>query len=56
MFYLQPFPRREYTEVDMDKTLQELGLTPSGSLVVQKKEIEQAVSGNPGICREQIML
>lgn len=33
----------------MDRTLQELGLTPSDSLVVQKKEIKQATAGTAGI-------
>ncbi|CAG2244273.1 unnamed protein product [Mytilus edulis] len=42
---IQPFPHREYGECDMDRTLQELGLTPSDSLVVQKKEIKQATAG-----------
>lgn len=41
---IQPFPHREYGEDDMCKTVEELGLTPSGSLVLQKKEIKQAVA------------
>ena len=48
IFYLQPFPHREYGEDDMCKTVEELGLTPSGSLVLQKKEIKQAVAETTG--------
>ena len=33
----------------MCKTVEELGLTPSGSLVLQKKEIKQAVAETSGI-------
>ena len=33
---LQPFPRVYYTEADLPKTLQQLGLTPSGSLVLNR--------------------
>ncbi|XP_052096054.1 uncharacterized protein LOC127731162 isoform X2 [Mytilus californianus] len=47
---IQPFPHKEYGENDMDRTLQELGLTPSGSLVVQKKEIKQAIAGTAEMC------
>ncbi|XP_012696346.1 UBX domain-containing protein 1 [Clupea harengus] len=34
---LSPYPRRVYTEMDMEKPLQELGLVPSAVLVVAKK-------------------
>uniref|UniRef100_A0A8C7IZV0 UBX domain protein 1 n=1 Tax=Oncorhynchus kisutch TaxID=8019 RepID=A0A8C7IZV0_ONCKI len=34
---LSPYPRRVYTELDMEKPLQELGLVPSAVLVVAKK-------------------
>ena len=35
---LQPFPRKDFTEEDMDTSLKDLGLVPNGSLNVQKKE------------------
>ncbi len=35
--FTQPFPRQEFSE-DMTKSLQELGLVPSGSLVVKKAD------------------
>ncbi|XP_070211660.1 uncharacterized protein [Littorina saxatilis] len=38
--FIQPFPRREFTPVEMIKTLEQLGLVPSGSLVL-KKEAKQ---------------
>lgn len=34
---LSPYPRRVYTELDMEKPLRELGLVPSAVLVVMKK-------------------
>ncbi|GAA6064868.1 UBX domain-containing protein 1 isoform X1 [Tachysurus ichikawai] len=34
---LSPYPRRVYTDLDMEKPLQELGLVPSAVLVVAKK-------------------
>ncbi|KAM9470544.1 UBX domain-containing protein 1 isoform 2-T2 [Clarias gariepinus] len=34
---LSPYPRRVYTELDMEKPLRELGLVPSAVLVVAKK-------------------
>ncbi|KAK5864715.1 hypothetical protein PBY51_015934 [Eleginops maclovinus] len=34
---LSPYPRNEYTELDMEKPLKELGLVPSAVLVVIKK-------------------
>lgn len=34
---LSPYPRRVYTELDMEKPLKELGLVPSAVLVVTKK-------------------
>ncbi|XP_076148445.1 UBX domain-containing protein 1 [Alosa pseudoharengus] len=34
---LSPYPRRVYTELDMEKPLRELGLVPSAVLVVTKK-------------------
>ena len=34
--FVQPFPRVHYTEADLPKTLQQLGLTPSGSLVLNR--------------------
>lgn len=34
---LSPYPRHVYTELDMEKPLKELGLVPSGVLVVAKK-------------------
>ncbi|XP_033762439.1 uncharacterized protein LOC117343973 isoform X2 [Pecten maximus] len=38
MCLIQPFPHREFGEADMDMSLQDLGLTPSGSLVLRKTE------------------
>uniref|UniRef100_A0A0B7A8P8 UBX domain-containing protein n=1 Tax=Arion vulgaris TaxID=1028688 RepID=A0A0B7A8P8_9EUPU len=40
--FIQPFPRREFTKEEMNKSLQELGLVPSGSLVLKKKTVDQA--------------
>ena len=34
----QPFPRQEYGDGDMDKTLSSLGLVPTGSLVLKRLE------------------
>ncbi|WAQ94497.1 hypothetical protein MAR_006968 [Mya arenaria] len=34
-----PFPRREFTIEEMSRTLADLGLTPTGSLVIQKRQI-----------------
>lgn len=34
---LSPYPRRVYTDLDMEKPLRELGLVPSAVLVVAKK-------------------
>lgn len=34
---LSPYPRHEYTELDMEKPLKELGLVPSAVLIVTKK-------------------
>jgi len=34
---LSPYPRHQYTELDMEKPLKELGLVPSAVLVVTKK-------------------
>jgi len=41
---LKPFPRKEFSEADMMQRLDELGLAPSGSLVVQKRETNRAVA------------
>lgn len=35
---LQPFPRQEYSREDMFKTLEDLKLVPTGSLVLKKGE------------------
>ncbi|GFN75381.1 ubx domain-containing protein 1 [Plakobranchus ocellatus] len=40
--FIQPFPRREFSREEMSSTLQSLGLVPSGSLVLKKKDVEQA--------------
>ncbi|CAH3185471.1 unnamed protein product [Porites evermanni] len=42
---LQPFPHRIFTAADMLSTLADLGLSPSGSLVVKKKDCDQASTG-----------
>ncbi|KAL5006751.1 hypothetical protein ScPMuIL_015557 [Solemya velum] len=44
MVLIQPFPRREYSENDMKSTLADLGLSPSGSLVLQRKENIQSTA------------
>ena len=43
--FLQPFPHRIFTAADMLSTLADLGLSPSGSLVVKKKDQDQASTG-----------
>ena len=43
--FLQPFPHRIFTAADMLSTLADLGLSPSGSLVVKKKDCDQASTG-----------
>ena len=43
--FLQPFPHRIFTADDMLSTLADLGLSPSGSLVVKKKDHDQASTG-----------
>ena len=43
--FLQPFPHRIFTAADMLSTLADLGLSPSGSLVVKKKDRDQASAG-----------
>ena len=43
--FLQPFPHRIFTAADMLSTLADLGLSPSGSLVVKKKDRDQASTG-----------
>ena len=43
--FLQPFPHRIFTAADMLSTLADLGLSPSGSLVVKKKDHDQASTG-----------
>ncbi|RUS73795.1 hypothetical protein EGW08_018434 [Elysia chlorotica] len=42
--FIQPFPRREFTKEEMGETLQSLGLVPSGSLVLKKKDVQQATA------------
>lgn len=38
--FIQPFPRHEYTQKEMMCSLAELKLTPTGSLVLQKKQVQ----------------
>ncbi len=45
IFRFQPFPRQEFGAEHMQRTLRELGLAPSGSLVLKKSETVQ-----PGEC------
>ncbi|KAL8602740.1 hypothetical protein ACOMHN_024302 [Nucella lapillus] len=40
--FMQPFPRREFNASDMNKTLQQLGFVPSGSLVLKKRDTAAA--------------
>ena len=42
---MQPFPHRIFTAADTLSTLADLGLSPSGSLVVKKKDREQPSTG-----------
>ena len=42
---MQPFPRREYSATEMNKTLEQLGLVPSGSLVLKKNEADVTQAG-----------
>ncbi|KAK3733752.1 hypothetical protein RRG08_026866 [Elysia crispata] len=42
--FIQPFPRREFTKEEMSNTLKFLGLVPSGSLVLKKKDVHQATA------------
>ncbi|XP_021378787.1 uncharacterized protein LOC110466558 [Mizuhopecten yessoensis] len=44
MCLIQPFPHRELGEPDMETSLQDLGLTPSGSVVLRKIEKKEAAS------------
>ncbi|XP_059154215.1 uncharacterized protein LOC131939747 [Physella acuta] len=44
--FIQPFPRREFLREEMNQTLTELGLVPSGSLVLKKKDVQQATPQN----------
>ena len=43
--FLQPFPHGIFTAANMLSTLADLGLSPSGSLVVKKKDCDQASTG-----------
>lgn len=46
---LQPFPHRVFNDADMTSTLADLGLSPSGSLVVKKKDhIQPSVGTGQG--------
>ncbi|XP_025094695.1 uncharacterized protein LOC112564233 isoform X2 [Pomacea canaliculata] len=42
-YFIQPFPKREFVREDMSKTLQDLGLCPSGSLVLNMRKEETAL-------------
>ncbi|XP_060070745.1 uncharacterized protein LOC132550670 [Ylistrum balloti] len=44
MCLIQPFPHREFGEVDMETSLHDLGLTPSGSLVLRKIEKKETAT------------
>ncbi len=62
----QPFPHRLFTVAEMTLTLVDLGLSPGGSLVVKKRDLNlpSATSGETGIsiflilcnCHESISL
>lgn len=43
-FLSQPFPRREFSASEMNKTLEQLGLVPSGSLVLKKEEAGEVLA------------
>ncbi|XP_076472499.1 uncharacterized protein LOC143301929 [Babylonia areolata] len=46
--FMQPFPRREFSAPEMNKTLQQLGLVPSGSLVLKKMDtVTEPVQSEP---------
>ncbi|KAK3589603.1 hypothetical protein CHS0354_043064 [Potamilus streckersoni] len=38
--FIQPFPHREFSKEDMHTSLVDLGFTPTGSLVLQRKQID----------------
>ncbi|KAK6166525.1 hypothetical protein SNE40_023190 [Patella caerulea] len=45
MTFMQPFPRQEFSKEDMKRTVEDLGLTPTGSLVLKPATVvEQSVS------------
>jgi hypothetical protein len=50
----QPFPRREYSSLDMDKSLKDAGLCPTGSLVfrVEEQPTPMDTSNKPDITAE----
>ncbi|XP_064614450.1 uncharacterized protein LOC135478110 [Liolophura sinensis] len=48
MCLIQPFPRYEFSVSDIQKSLSELRLIPSGSLVLKKTEQPQAVAASVG--------
>jgi len=38
LLFLQPFPHREFSHEEMSQSLADLGLTPTGSVVIQKQQ------------------
>ncbi|XP_045170013.2 uncharacterized protein LOC123532610 [Mercenaria mercenaria] len=42
--FIQPFPHHEFTSADMPSTMTDLKLTPTGSLVLQKKQTPSPVT------------
>ncbi|XP_052245396.1 uncharacterized protein LOC127854414 isoform X2 [Dreissena polymorpha] len=47
--FIQPFPRHEFSREEMTKSLAELGLTPTGSLVIQKTQAHTESTANSGL-------
>ncbi|CAL1546933.1 unnamed protein product [Lymnaea stagnalis] len=54
--FIQPFPRKEFSREEMRLTLKELGLVPSGSLVLKKKDVQQASPMDPNTVQSPIIM
>ncbi|KAK0043256.1 hypothetical protein Bpfe_027350 [Biomphalaria pfeifferi] len=54
--FIQPFPRKEYSRDEMRHTLKALGLVPSGSLVLKKKDADQATPPDPSTMQSPIIM
>ncbi|KAH9500798.1 hypothetical protein Btru_073032, partial [Bulinus truncatus] len=54
--FIQPFPRKEFSRDEMRYTLKALGLVPSGSLVLKKKDVEQASAQDPATLQSPVIM